>query len=155
MLQGGKLRTKSYFQRRVARLNMHIVYMAAAIRLSRNRKQECGTEQIRNLNPDVIVAVAKCGHLQDARMGVTCGLKLLREQGMRNDDVLAFGSAVGDNESSVVDSGKKAVECRENCLDRGTVNGAAGDWRADPLDENASHNPCIMTGKKTQHAAQE
>jgi hypothetical protein len=38
-------------------------------------------------------------------MGVPCGLKLLREQRMRNNDVLAFGSAVGDDESPVVDPG--------------------------------------------------
>src|SRR5438105_2507207 len=101
MLKSSQAQTEARLQVCVRRLNVNIVDVARRVCVRRRRKDKPRTDQIRDLDADMIVAVSECGHFQDEWMRITCGLELLREKRMGNVDVFVFPPAVKNDESLI------------------------------------------------------
>ena len=81
---------------------MDVGDVAGAIRVHCCRYDECRSQQIADLNSDVILAVPEGWQFQDARKVDLLGAEHLGEDRMRHRDVETLGAGIGDAESNVV-----------------------------------------------------
>lgn len=73
----------AHFYLQVTRIGMYVMDVPRAISCACDRREYCGTQQISNLNSNVIVAVNESGKLDDSWI-LRRRLEFLRKDGMRN-----------------------------------------------------------------------
>ena len=93
-----------------AGLDMHVPDATGAIGLGGNREKQRRAHDVADLDAGMVLAVAEGRQLKDAAIDGRSELVLLREDGMRDVDVLQVVATVRDAEAEIAPGFEKMVE---------------------------------------------
>ena len=84
------------------RIDVNVLNVTQAITVRRHWEKQGRSDQIRDLDPDVIDAVAKHRHLQHPVVFITLELELLSKNRVRHNNIAGRSSAIGNHEAHLI-----------------------------------------------------
>src|SRR6476660_971438 len=102
-------------------LNVNIVHRSETVRIGRHGKEQCGAEQVRNLQANLILAMSVHRHFEEVGVTISSAAELPGENRVRNPGVLMFVPVVRDNQPALVRAMKEVLEGVANRLHRKSV----------------------------------
>jgi hypothetical protein len=114
---------------------------AAAVNPTGDRKDERTCDQVRKLQPRVVVANRERGRLNKLGELVADQTMLEGEDAVRDLAVLAVHPTIADDEAGLTTSGKEVVEVSSNVLNRGGVGAYAVEALARRFHPHTAYEP--------------
>ena len=121
------------FEHRGVRLYVDVVDATRAIGMASDGVEQRGTDNVADLETDMVFAVPEGRQLNEALVALRCRAELLRENGVGNADILGFVSAVSDADAGTIGLGQIMFEIGTDSLYRRRVHRRRFEWQSNAL----------------------